>query len=303
MKAAIPCVLSLVFFLLVLATGCSKEKEGDKPPTQSVALDLAYGPHPQQKMDVHLPANRDGETPLVLFIHGGGFVGGDKKEVGEAVQKYLDLGYAVVNINYRLIDTAGLSQNPVVHQLSSITIADQLDDIGSAVGKISGLVPGWKISAVKWVIAGHSAGATLALLYAHGAHNASGRIKAAVNFAGAITFAYNDESEVALLDPVLVEILYRATGKEATNANKLYYMAISPYWVSNNTSNGVPVHNIRPSADSGHDLYLGYTDLLTNKSITNQYTVIDGAGHGFTPEGKWLEAITGSHEFLEDHVF
>ncbi len=60
-------------------------------------------------------------------------------------------------------------------------------------------------------------------------------------------------------------------------------MAISPYWVSNNTVNGVPVINIRPSKDAGDALYQAYTKLLTMKGIGNEYVVIDGAGHGFDP--------------------
>lgn len=302
MRTVIPGILYLVVPLLILVTGCSKDDAGGSL-AQNVTSDLSYGPHPQQKMDVYLPANRSAETPLIIFLHGGGFIGGDKKEVSDVAQIYLDLGYAVANINYRLIDTAGLFREPMVHQLSNITIAHQLDDIAVAIDKIGNMANEWRINSSKWAIAGHSAGATLALLYAHGAHNTPGRIKAAVNFAGAITFAYNDESEVAQQDPRLIEVLYRATGKEATNANKLHYMAISPYWVSNNTSSKAPVHNIRPSADSGHDLYVGYTNMLTNKNIANQYNIIDNASHGFTPEGKWLEAINGDHEFLKKHGF
>jgi hypothetical protein len=138
------------------------------------------------------------------------------------------------------------------------------------------------------------------LLYAHGAGN---RVKAAANFAGAITFGYSDESEAALLTPLLREVLYRATGYEATNANKLAYMAISPYWVSNGVANGVPVINVRPSGDTGDDLYRGYATLLNTKNIVNQYTVIQGAGHGFDPEGKWLEAVTAADVFLQANGF
>lgn len=295
--------LSTIICCVLFLTGCSKADQDKVSLSEQITKDLSYGSHAQQRMDIYLPANRTTNTPLIIFLHGGGFVAGDKSDVSAVARYYLGLGYAVANINYRLVDSSGLLQTPVVHQLSAVKISDQLADIQLAVNTIVTQVPGWKISADKWIIAGHSAGATLSLLYAHGASNESGKIKAAGNFAGAVTFAYTDESEVALLDPLIREVLYRATGKEATNANKLYYMAISPHWVSNNTTNGVPVINIRPSKDAGDDLYLSYTQLLNNKSIVNQYIVIEGAGHGFDPEGKWQEAITKSDVFFKANAW
>jgi acetyl esterase/lipase len=39
--------------------------------------DVAYGPHERNKIDLYL-AESKAPTPLVLYIHGGGFRGGDK---------------------------------------------------------------------------------------------------------------------------------------------------------------------------------------------------------------------------------
>lgn len=295
--------LVVLVFLAFAWTACSKSNSDTTAEEQTVNRDIAYGNQAQQKMDVYLPAGRTAQTPLVIFLHGGGFVAGDKADVNNTVQLFVNEGYAVANINYRLVDSAGLTRTPVLHQPSSIRIVDQLSDIKLAIEKISTLAPGWNISTTQWIIAGHSAGATLALLHAHGAGNENRKVKAAANFAGAVTFAFSDESEAALLDPVIKEVLYRATGFEAVNANKLAYMAISPYWVSNGVTNGVPVINIRPSADPGDDLYRGYATMLSNRNIVNQYVVIQGAGHGFDPEGKWLEAITTADVFLQANGF
>lgn len=303
MKTASNCFLIITTVCMFLFTGCTKSDSGGSTPAeQKVLTDISYGSHSLQKMDIYLPANRSTSTTLIIFLHGGGFVAGDKNEVANVAQLYLDKGYAVANINYRLVDTTGLLQTPILHRPSSIKIADQLADIQAAVNKLKMMVPEWQISTSRWIIAGHSAGATLSLLYAHGANNSSRQIKAAANFAGATSFAYFDESEAALQPAIIIEVLYRATGYEATNANKLAYMAISPYWVSNNTTNGVPVINVRPSNDSGDDLYQSYTQLLSNKGIVNQYTVIQGAGHGFDPEGKWGEAVGVSDVFLGTRV-
>lgn len=66
--------------------------------------DVPYGEHVRQKMDFH-QAKSDKPTPVVFFIHGGGWLNGDK--AGFNNQKpYLDAGVSVVSINYRLIPDA-----------------------------------------------------------------------------------------------------------------------------------------------------------------------------------------------------
>ena len=40
--------------------------------------DVPYGKHPRQVLDYY-PAKSDKPTPVVFYIHGGGWQGGDKK--------------------------------------------------------------------------------------------------------------------------------------------------------------------------------------------------------------------------------
>lgn len=63
--------------------------------------DAAYGPHERNKLDLW-QANGDGPRPLVIFIHGGGWHGGDKGAVPEKTLKdFLDNGISVASVNYR----------------------------------------------------------------------------------------------------------------------------------------------------------------------------------------------------------
>jgi len=291
-------IIALCLASSFILAGCSKSSDNDLPADEEqVITDISYGSHAQQKMDVHLPAERNTQTPVVIFLHGGGFVAGDKAEVNAYMRLFLDRGYAVVNANYRLVDSTGLSQTPVLHQESAIKISDQLNDIRSITDKVAASVASWKVSDSEWLLAGHSAGATLALLYAHGNKNSDKRIKVVANIAGATSFAFSDESEAALVPPLLLEVLFRATGVPATNPNKLAYMAISPYWVSNNSSNAVAAINIRPEQDSGDDLYRAYTQLLISRSVVNQYLIITGAGHSLDPDSKKAEAVVAIDAF------
>jgi acetyl esterase/lipase len=47
-------------------------------PDVRVERDLAYGPDPRHRLDVFAPAAGVAHTPVVVFVHGGGFVRGDK---------------------------------------------------------------------------------------------------------------------------------------------------------------------------------------------------------------------------------
>ena len=63
--------------------------------------EVSYGPHPNNKLDLWL-AKSDKPAPLIVFIHGGGFVGGDKSSASpRAIQDCLDHGVSFASINYR----------------------------------------------------------------------------------------------------------------------------------------------------------------------------------------------------------
>jgi len=63
----------------------------------------------QNKLDVYLPADATGPTPVVVVIHGGGWVEGTKEERVLEMMPYLQMGFAAVNVEYRL---AGISLAP-----------------------------------------------------------------------------------------------------------------------------------------------------------------------------------------------
>ncbi len=69
-------------------------------PTPTHA-NIGYGPHDRNVLDLWL-AKSDKPTPLLVFIHGGGFVGGDKSQArADAIQRCLDAGVSFMSINYR----------------------------------------------------------------------------------------------------------------------------------------------------------------------------------------------------------
>lgn len=75
------------------------------PQGTKVIADLAYvaNGHVRQKLDLYLPEKAEAPTPVIVWIHGGGWVSGDKKENGApGTVSHTARGYAVASINYRL---------------------------------------------------------------------------------------------------------------------------------------------------------------------------------------------------------
>jgi len=101
--------ISLGLALAVCSHAADAPKKTTKAPaSRKVAVTLptptqanvAYGTHERQVLDFW-QAKSDKPTPLLFFIHGGGWVSGDKSGVGSTLQKCLNAGISVVSINYR----------------------------------------------------------------------------------------------------------------------------------------------------------------------------------------------------------
>ena len=80
----------------------------EEPPYDGVVLtrDVAYGPHERHRADVFAAPGSDG-VPVILFVHGGGFVRGDKSTPGTPHNENVGLwacrsGMVGVTMNYRL---------------------------------------------------------------------------------------------------------------------------------------------------------------------------------------------------------
>jgi len=87
-----------------------RRQPGDTRPQQArqprgpepTLTDVAYGPHERNVLDLW-KAESPRPAPLVVFIHGGGFVGGDKSKVrgSPLVKACLDAGVSFASLNYR----------------------------------------------------------------------------------------------------------------------------------------------------------------------------------------------------------
>ncbi|MGD8237421.1 MAG: alpha/beta hydrolase fold domain-containing protein [Armatimonadota bacterium] len=85
---------------------------GEKPKAVSpkgvpaTHANVKYGPHERNLLDIWL-AKSDKPAPLVIFIHGGGFVAGDKSKAygSKSVDAFLEAGVSFATISYRYRNT------------------------------------------------------------------------------------------------------------------------------------------------------------------------------------------------------
>lgn len=79
-------------------------RQSDEKSLEPTYADVDYGPHERNQLDFY-KAKFDEPTPLIIYIHGGGFVGGDKKSVNPAmVREAHNAGISVAALHYRFVD-------------------------------------------------------------------------------------------------------------------------------------------------------------------------------------------------------
>lgn len=104
--------------------------------------------HQRQKLDLYVPKSDDGPLPLIVWIHGGAWQGGSKD--GCPMAMYVNRGYVVASINYRL------SQHAIYPA--------QLDDCQTALRWLRKNASKYKIDPDRIGVSGASAGGHLAAL-------------------------------------------------------------------------------------------------------------------------------------------
>jgi acetyl esterase/lipase len=124
----------------------------EKEPYQGVKIqrDVKYGPAERNLLDVFTAEDSASPRPVLIFVHGGGFVAGNKRTPDSAFYDNIMLwavrhGYVGVNITYRL---APKSPWPAA-----------AEDIASAVQWVAANVPQAGGDPARVFLMGHSAGA------------------------------------------------------------------------------------------------------------------------------------------------
>jgi acetyl esterase/lipase len=260
-------VLSLHFLV-----GCNKDKGTILPPEvelEEVRIEnMAYGDHARQRMDVFLPKSRTISTPVLLMLHGGFWVEGDKSSFTAIQQQLLGMGYVCINLNYRYVSADN-------------NYTGLMDDIGAALALVRDHSKEWGIADKGYHLAGFSAGGHMALLYAYSAKS-PGEITSAISIAGPVGLTEDLIGDLASISPEIQEAVQWLAGaplpQDEQDPNLVNYQLASPIF---HIQNAVPTLLMHGSSDEVVPFSQSQTlkTALDHLQVQNQLVVLQGASH------------------------
>lgn len=248
--------------------------------------DLAYATvSAAQKLDLYIPTTGAGPFPVVIMVHGGGFMMGDKADGAglTGVDQLLGAGYAVASINYRL---SGEAQYPA-----------QIYDAKAAVRFLRANAAKYNLDPEKFGAWGASAGGNLVALLGTtcnvkelegaelGNANLSSCVQAVVDWFGPIDFLKMDEQFAGTGCPQthnaadspesrLVGAAIQTVPDLVKTTNPMNYIDATdaPFLIQHGSADC----NIPPV--QGKNLADALSAAIGADKVT--FTLLDGAGHG-----------------------
>ena len=207
--------ISFLLLFLALYLGCSKdssEEETTAAVPEAVeayqALNVSYGSDENQVFDIYLPENRTTSAKILILIHGGSWISGDKSDMS-SIKTFISAlhpNIGIVNMNYTL---AGINNPPVPMQTEDISmVVDYL-----SMNK-SSLIVSDDIGFI-----GVSAGAHLSLLWSY-AHDVNNQVDMVCSIVGPANF-----TDPAYYDNVLYQPVFQLFG----NPSIEFLESASPY--------------------------------------------------------------------------
>lgn len=257
-------------------------------------LNMPYGTHERQVVDLCIPEDASGDIGMVLFIHGGAWIAGDKESYASGMNYGAsNLGIATASLNYRYIS-------------QDVDILDILDDIDAALAKVKQKGADVGVNINKVLLTGDSAGGHLSLLYAYARKATAPVTPVAVVSNSGPTDLYDDNfyHNNALGDTAVIsDLMSKACGKrfdyadKASAKNELY--RVSP--VAYVSAECVPTVINHGDSDSIVPFSNAQTldALLTQYGVEHVLNVHKGADHDL---GKDDEAKDRANDLLFSYI-
>ncbi|MBQ5392431.1 MAG: alpha/beta hydrolase [Bacteroidaceae bacterium] len=127
-----------------------------------ILRNLKYGEGTRNVYDLFLPPTKDSNA-LMLFVHGGAWMSGNKEDIEWAARRYTKEGYVSATINY---SRAGKDTLALGGEYSAPSIESMVTEIGMSIDAIIQECKRQGITLTQMAIGGYSAGGHLAMLYA-----------------------------------------------------------------------------------------------------------------------------------------
>lgn len=263
--------------------------------------DIAYGNAPANKFDLYVPADKSKPTyGLVVYIHAGGFTGGDKADDAQMAHWLVSKGYVAATVNYTLRN----EQNPdaSVYRMSQ-EIKESIPAIKAEAAKL-----GYNLD--RMAIAGGSAGGTLAMLYAYrDAGTSPLPVKLVFQAVGPASFYPQDWYGLGENPEGAAGLFSIMSGKKitpdmiGTPAYEEAIKDISPYmWVNENSPPTLAAYGqhdkVAPFAASKY-----LAQALEKHNVPHDYLVFPHSGHGLQNDDDQYRLYTQkTQEYLEKYL-
>jgi acetyl esterase/lipase len=296
--AAVRSTLTSLALLAVLVAPVRAQGTPEQRATVAIAGDyrivpnIVYGTESnfETKLDLYLPRGDRGPLPTLIQIHGGGWVGGSKEANALRFLPYLEMGWAVVNVQYRL--------GPVA--LAPAAVEDCL----CALRWVIRNAEQYGLDTSRIVVTGYSAGGHLALttgmipasagLDRQCPGNEPLQVAAIVNWYGITDVG--DLLEGANMRSYAVEWLGSMPDRKAI-ADRLSPLT----YVRGGQPPVLTIHgDADPTVPYSHAVRL--KESLDRAGVPNRLHTVPGGGHGnFTVE-EYQHAYETVRQFLREHA-
>lgn len=285
------CILSLLF-ITAFCSSCGNEKPTGKLDADSFVaaneripvMDIKYGTEEGQSMDIYYPLNGDRVAQKVMImVHGGGFVAGDKSDFTEVI-KVLRVSFRdvmFVNVNYRL----ATPQSPALPK--------QLDDLGAVLQYLK-TDPDFKPK--KLIFNGGSAGAYLSLMYAL---NRDKDHDVTAVIASSCIFDFNDpEFKRRVVAPMMFESLFGSDSLKWTSE------LLAKHSIINHLSPTMPETLLIIGEDDElfpSDQVRRMDLLLDSMNVSHEALIYKGEHHGFSERRNLDHLVIMLNGFIANH--
>jgi hypothetical protein len=134
-----------------------RAKRPGRAPLRPTREDVPYGAHERHVLDLY-QAESPSPTPVLIYFHGGGFVGGDKSRTANVAlcQQCLASGISVVGANYRFVRLGRGERRDVSFPAPMMDGARVIQFVRSQAGE-------WNIDPERIALCGGSAGACMSI--------------------------------------------------------------------------------------------------------------------------------------------
>jgi len=151
--------------LLFAMLGLTAATCNDSKPDMTVAT---FGYAPGLQLDLYTPASIDlrqprTATPAVVLVHGGGFTGGTRQEIGDLAREVASRGVIAASIDYRLTRGGFFPVSAFDDRALLAAVANARDDAMAAVAWLVANAEQHGVDASHIAVAGWSAGGITAI--------------------------------------------------------------------------------------------------------------------------------------------